>query len=203
MGRKGRKVPKERHPSEIRDAFWFGLHTKSRQYFIENETALVARKLFNFDQTQLAIIFEGTYIRHEKSRNNEYQRKSYFRQKKVPLCKPFTICTTNGYILDIAGPFNATVNYDTIIKILIEDLTGIKLILRPGDFCIVNRGFRDALQHLEDEGYNVLMPAFEGNRAQLTSEEANSSRFVTKVRWVVEAVQPFDNKMLPSIRSVC
>lgn len=59
------------------------------------------------------------------------------------------------------------------------------------------------------------MPALKGKRPQLTTEEANESRKVTKVRWVVEAVhgaisQKFrllhhilDNKMLPKVRSLC
>ena len=89
----------------------------------------------------MALIFDGTYVRHGKSRNNVYQRKSYSGQKKAPLCKPFTICTTNGYVVDIAGPFNDTMNDATIMKILLEDSTGLKSILRPGDFCIVDRWF--------------------------------------------------------------
>jgi len=30
--------------------------------------------------------------------------------KKLPLCKPFTICTTNGYIVEMEGPFYAIQN---------------------------------------------------------------------------------------------
>lgn len=49
----------------------------------------------------------------------------------------------------------------------------------------------------------------------MTSEEANASRFITKVRWVVEAVHgaigqkyrllhhKLDNKLLPSLKSLC
>lgn len=32
------------------------------------------------------------------------------------------------------------------------------------------------------------MPALKGKRPQLTTKEANSSRFVTKLRWIVEAI---------------
>lgn len=59
------------------------------------------------------------------------------------------------------------------------------------------------------------MPALKGNRKQLTTEEFNSSRFVTKIRWVVEAVHgviakkykllhhQLDNKLLPKVGLYC
>ena len=191
---------------------YFGFNAKSRENLITNETAYVARKLIDINDTQLALIFDGTYIRHEKSRNNVYQRKSYSGQKKAPLCKPFTICTTNGYVIDMAGPFHGTMNDANIVKILLQDSSQLKTLLHPRDFCIVDRGFRDVVQNMEAQGYNVLMPASKGHRAQLTSEEANASRFVTKIRWVVEAVHGaiaptyrllqhnMDNKILPSVK---
>ena len=55
------------------------------------------------------------------------------------------------------------------------------------------------------------MPALKGKRKQLTTEESNESRYVTKIRWVVEAVHgiikqkyrlldhKLDNKMLRKI----
>lgn len=60
------------------------------------------------------------------------------------------------------------------------------------------------------------MPACKGgNRAQLTTEEANAWRFVTKVRWTVEAVNDaigqkykllrnvLNNKLLSSVKLLC
>lgn len=59
------------------------------------------------------------------------------------------------------------------------------------------------------------MPALKGKRKQLTTLEANDSRFVTKLRWVVEAVHgiigskfkllhhEFDNKRLLSAKTYC
>ena len=55
------------------------------------------------------------------------------------------------------------------------------------------------------------MPALKGKRKQLTTRESNDSRYVTKMRWAVEAVQgilkqkyrlldhKLDNKLLPNI----
>jgi hypothetical protein len=73
------------------------------------------------------------------------------------------------------------------------------------------RGFRDVKEEVERRGLMVLMPAFKGQRKQLTTEEANASRFMTKIRWAVEAVHGIikqkyrildhrvDNDLLPKI----
>ena len=41
---------------------------------------------------------------------------------------------------------------------------------------------------MENLGLNVVLPPFLHGRRQFSSSEANQSRYVTKVRWVVEAV---------------
>ena len=73
---------------------------------------------------------------------------------------------------------------------------------------------RDVVEFLEENGFIVQMPEFKGKRLQLTSVEANYSRFVTKTRFVVEVVhghlqQQFkllssklDNKILPKTASL-
>lgn len=62
---------------------------------------------------KLTLIYDR-YICHGKNINNTYQRKIYStKKKKLPLCKPVTICTTNGYIIDIPGLFYATQNKAT------------------------------------------------------------------------------------------
>ena len=55
------------------------------------------------------------------------------------------------------------------------------------------------------------MSALKGKRKLLTTKESNESRYVTKIRWVVEAVHgilmqklldhKLDNKMLPKVAS--
>lgn len=88
-------------------------------------------------------------------------------------------------------------------------------MLKKGDIIVVDRGFRDVIVYLEELGFKVLMPALKGKRNQLTTDESNESRFVTKIRWVVEAVhgdikQKFrildhklDNKLLPKTGVFC
>lgn len=193
---------------------YFSYSTITRQDLISN-TSSTAKKLLNLSENQLVIICDGTYIRHQKSQNNFYQRKSFSGQKKMNLCKPFTICTTNGYIIDFAGPFYGTQNDASILKLVLQDITGLQTLLLPNDIFIVDRGFRDSVDFLRSKGYTVLMPASKGNRTQLTTEEANESRRITKLRWVVEAVHgavaqkyrllhnSLDNKFIPKLKVLC
>lgn len=191
-----------------------GFSAVSREQLIQNETSRMAQTLLKLND-RLAVIFDGTYVHHEKSSNNEYQRRSYSGQKKKPLCKPFTIVTTNGYIIDTLGPFSANLNDATIMEQILKDPNGITNILKPGDICIVDRGFRDVIGKLTAMQYAVMMPALKNKRKQLTAMESNESRFVTKVRWAVEAIhgilgekyhllhQQVDNKLLPKVGSYC
>ena len=82
----------------------FGINSVIRDDLIQNHTTEMANKLFNLNGN-LFLICDGTYARHQKSTNNEYQRKSYSGQKKVPLCKPFTVSTTDGYVIHTLGPY--------------------------------------------------------------------------------------------------
>jgi hypothetical protein len=52
---------------------------------------------------------------------------------------------------------------------------------------VVDRGFRDSVDVMEGLGLDVALPSFLNGRRQFTTSEANQSRCVTKVRWVVEA----------------
>lgn len=192
----------------------FGIKTLSRETLIQDHTTEVAKKLYDCND-RLFLICDGTYIRHQKSSNNEYQRKSYSGQKKVPLCKPFTVCTTDGFIVDMLGPYYANQNDAKIMKLVMEDPHGLRTLMRKKDIFILDRGFRDVEAFLKKEKYEVLMPALKGKRNQLTAKESNESRFVTKLRWAVEAVhgilkQKFklidrkvNNKLLPKIGLYC
>ncbi|XP_058809857.1 uncharacterized protein LOC131675049 [Phymastichus coffea] len=164
----------------------FGFQAYSREFLL-SQTSPVAKILFNLGNS-LAIVCDGTYLRHQKSSNNAYQKKSYSGQKKTALCKPFTIATTNGFTVDVGGPFNANLNDAKILEELLNSPEGLNSVLEKGDYFILDRGFRDVVLLLTSMGYRVLMPALKGKRNQLTVEESNESRLVTKVRWVVEAI---------------
>ena len=90
--------------------------------------------------------------------------------------------------MDVTGPYYANQNDANILKSTLEEPDGLKSDLKKGDIFVLDRGFRDVVQDLEAKGFKVLKPALKGKRPQLTTKEANSSRFVTKIRRVVEAV---------------
>lgn len=81
--------------------------------------------------------------------------------------------------------------------------TGLsEFIMCPRDIFVLDRGFRDIVPYLETKGFKVLMPTLKGNRKQLTCQEANESRYVTKIRWPVEAVHGMikqKNKLLDNV----
>lgn len=76
---------------------------------------------------------------------------------------------------------------------------------------IVDRGFRDAVTFMEENGLQVHMPFYlPRGKKQHSTTEANISRMVTKVRWVVESAngrlkqwrlldKVVPNKLLPQI----
>lgn len=165
----------------------FGVHAYSREELITNHTSPYVKKLHGFEN-RLILIADASYLRHEQSNDNNYQRKSYSGQKKCNLRKPFTVCTTNGFVVDVFGPYEETKNDAEILRKILEDPNGLRSLIRKGDVFILNREFRDVQAFLESEGFVVLMPALKGQRKQLTTQEANENRFVTKLRWVVEAV---------------
>lgn len=122
---------------------YFGYQAHSREFYI-SQTSPVAKTLHNLEN-RLALICDGTYLRHQKSANNAYQRKSYSVHKKSPLVKPFTITTTNGLVVNSAGPFNANKNDATILKELLESPGGLNSILKEGDVFFLDRGLRDVV----------------------------------------------------------
>lgn len=163
----------------------FGPKTVTWDDLIVNHKGLVARKWYNLKDDQLAVIFDGTYIYHKKSFNNEYQR-IYDSGKKTSIIEALgNLCTPDGYIISITGPFSVNKNDAKILRIILSCEYGLKHLQRKGDVLIVDRWFHDIKEYLEKQGYMVLMPALKGNRSKLTTAESNASRKVTKVRWVI------------------
>ena len=66
-------------------------------------------------------------------------------------------------------------------------------------------GFWNCVPHLEKFGYNVKMPLFlKRNQSQFTTTDANQTRLITKVRWVIESTNErvkqwqFFNRTIPN-----
>lgn len=71
---------------------------------------------------------------------------------------------------------------------LSEYSTGINNWLQPEDIIIVDRGYRDVIPLLENNGLTCRMPPLlEAGENQLSTEDANEARLITKSRWIVEA----------------
>lgn len=158
----------------------------TRAKLIENSTEM-ANILFN-PTNQVILIADASYIYYEKSSNYEIQRDTYNDQKKRNFVKPMVLTTPNGYYIDIFGPYRATTNDATILRHIFETF-GPFLQLNCNDIFILDRGFRDVKQFLEEKGYQVKMPEFinkTDKSGQLTDVRANSSRMVTSCRFVIE-----------------
>ena len=92
--------------------------------------------------------------------------------------------------MSVVGPFLADgKNNDASIakNIFINNEQGVLDWLHDDDIIVVDRGFRDAVNTIRRFGFNVEMPDFLKGKKQLSCKEANHSRCVTKVRWIIES----------------
>lgn len=171
---------------------FLGVGAITREDFIQQHVPDFHNQLYNNGEEKVAIIYvDGTYVDIPKSSNFRVLRQSYCLHKHKHLIKPIMLVAPNGYILDVHGPYFSD-NPNNDASILIEEfrgnLTGIRDWFQDGDIAIVDRGYRDSLQYLQDLGIRHRMPPFLlPNQRQLTTEDANEARLITKTRWIVEA----------------
>ena len=165
---------------------YIGINHTTREFLLTRQSP-IAKAIFS--TSNLILIADGTYVYHQKSANNFCQRKSFSMQKLTHLCKPFTLCTSDGYIIDFFGPYNADSNDAKIFNDILHNETELISMLEAGDVFVLDRGFRDILPYIKKQNYIPYMPSFmPKNEKQLSCRDANYSRTVTQVRWVVEAV---------------
>ena len=93
---------------------------------------------------------------------------------------------------------------------IFRDTPSLRSLFKPGDIFLLDRGFRNCVQYLEqDLGFDVRTPGFlDKGQKQLSYLDANWSRLCTKMRGVIERVfghlqaqfklfkQPAENKSL-------
>lgn len=161
----------------------------TRKEWIKHNTK-IATELLGIKPNEFAIISDGTYLYCQKSRDNTFQKKTWSVQKKSNLVKPFVLCSTDGYIIDVVGPYPAVDNDATIMQHVLKSNKELRTLIRSNDHIIIDRGFRDCVKTLESTyKLNIHMPSLiPPKQKQLSTLEANHSRFVTKCRWTVEAV---------------
>ena len=171
---------------------FLGFEHIKRRDVIDLHTRPLASELLVDQSDRAILILNGTYIYFQKSANNLLQRRTYSRQKGRSLIKPMLITTTTGYIVSCVRPYFADYkNNDAEIAkhIIYKNKESIVQWLEKNDILVVDCGFRDALDYLHLMGYQTYMPPFltKGTK-QYPTDIASQSRFVTKVRWVIESV---------------
>ncbi|CAF3184663.1 unnamed protein product [Rotaria sp. Silwood2] len=194
---------------------YLGLAHISRQEIIQKHTSSIATRLLTENRNPCILVLDGTYFYIQKSRNNMVQRKTFNLYKNRSLVKPMVVVSTTGYIVAIFGPFFSDNNNNdaSILKhIITNNYDDILNWIEENDILILDRGFRDSLGILKSLGIDVAMPSFLGpKQKQFDVQQANNSRFVTMLRWVVESVncrikrfkwfnQVIPNSSLPSIK---
>lgn len=162
-----------------------GFQHITREEIIHQHTRPLAQTLFGDNtQPQVILVLDGTYIYINKSSNFKFQRQSFSFHKGRQLVKPMVIVSTSGYFLSVLGPYFAKDNDASILThIMRSNLEDIRNWVEEDDVFIVDRGFRDSLTYLEELGIQVKMPSFmEKGEKQLSTDAANTSRLVTKVK---------------------
>jgi hypothetical protein len=100
------------------------------------------------------------------------------------------VVCTDGYILDSFFPYTGVSNDASILEDLLKTEDSFLNLVQENKCCLIlDRGFVQCRQFLEDMGVECVMPKFlnKKKRKQFSTNKANDSRLVTKVRWVVEA----------------
>ncbi|XP_061171659.1 uncharacterized protein LOC133181135 [Saccostrea echinata] len=170
-----------------------GFQHVSRDRIVNHHTTDISKQLFTDPISDtVVLVLDGTYIYIQKSSSYKFQRLTYSMHKNRPLVKPFIITATDGYIVDVVGPFfaNGRNNDASILSHIVQTNAGNFMgFLKEHDVLVVDRGFRDSVHFLQECGFQIEMPSFLSKTSkQHSTAEANSSRLVTKIRWVVEAV---------------
>lgn len=166
-----------------------GLGHISRQEIMTEHTTEMSKIIHGTNKCVL--VMDGTYVYCQKSNNFTFQRETFSGHKKKNLLKMFMIVTTDGYIVDVTGPFDANVSDATLLgDLFIRNENEFVRRFPPGEtILLVDRGFRNIIVEAEQLGYEIQMPPFlSENAKQLTNKEANDMRMETKFRWIVEVV---------------
>lgn len=164
-----------------------GHETRTRQWLIDHTTDFARLLYCGNSHTKCVFVCDGTYIYTCGSSNYAHQRQIYSGQKRRHLFKIMKIVSVDGTIIDVFGPYPATKNDSEILKEVFEQ-TSIENMFNAGDIMLVDRGFRDCTDFLQNKGLDVKIPEFiqKGQNGQLTTLQANKSRQVTKMRFVIE-----------------
>lgn len=155
---------------------------------LANHNTTMCRILHCNNNRNIAVIIcDGTYIYTHKSTNFEFQKLSYTDQKKRNFVKIMMVVAPDGMIINALGPYPANHNDAKILQAIFENSRTFDHLL-PGDIFVLDRGFRDVAKFIEGKEMRVKMPNFvqRNTKGQMSTKEANESRLVTAIRYVVE-----------------
>lgn len=124
-----------------------GFEHISREDFCKNHTSQVASSLFSTCPDDAIIGLDGTYIYIQKSSDYDFQRRSYSTHKNRSLLKPMVIVGTDGYILDVIGPYfaDSSNNDASITKHFLRHSHPARSWFKENDVFIVDRGRRSRI----------------------------------------------------------
>lgn len=109
--------------------YYLGVN-RNREFFIKQNNETV-KTLHDMKKDELAVFADGSYTRIEKSMNSNFQYKSFSQHKHTQLIKPFLLTCSNGYVIDVYGPFEANLNDEKILRYVLETDLNLKKILLP------------------------------------------------------------------------
>uniref|UniRef100_A0ABD2WGS7 DDE Tnp4 domain-containing protein n=1 Tax=Trichogramma kaykai TaxID=54128 RepID=A0ABD2WGS7_9HYME len=169
-----------------------GLNAITRAQYIREHVTEFSNMLYNNEPHRpTAIVYiDGTYTYTHKSSNFRALRQTYSRHKSGHLVKPALMVAPDGYILDVHGPFfsDSRNNDASMMRYQWENDENLRNCFEDRDVFIVDRGYRDVVPMLENLGFECRMsPLLEPGQNQLSTEDANEARMITKTRWIVEA----------------
>lgn len=91
------------------------LYNRSRQNLVEHTTT-IAKQLYVGGNDIAALVFDGTYIYIDKSKNYQFQKATFNIDKWRCLVKIMMCVTTDGTIAAVYGPFKANQNDASILS---------------------------------------------------------------------------------------
>ena len=142
---------------------FLGFSHLSHQTFVQKHATPTAKTLFSNGNGDCAVlIMDGTYIYVLKSSYHLFQKKTYSMHKNRPLVKPILIVGSDGYILDICGPYYADShnNDASLTKHLFRTNEKARKWVQENDVMVVDRGFRDCYDFLHSLNLKVEMSCF-------------------------------------------
>ena len=165
---------------------WLGYPHWTIEKVIQNTPSFV-RELF--PDKKIAGVVDATFLYKEKSYNNyQYQRITYSSYKHCNLQKESVVCTCNGKILTVDGPYaadglnNDAIIWDNCVNAECHELHDIfDTFAEPNDWTVVaDRGYKDCVT--TTKRFELLIPGAIGSadkkikKKQLETKEANDSR---------------------------